>query len=267
MNRDRLTISHLKFEIAFILIILIYIQTGCANFTKKTDGFPKRKTPGENAESLVKKLESVNQTLVASKGIGRMDTVHSGRQQHLRIAWISTVPEKLRVAVLGVDGRPLITVSADGTWFYFLDHTTGEFHKSSPDGYRLKTALRLPLGVRNLALILAGRIPQFDYDRTEVSAGRTTGETVLVLKKWWNVIGKVYIRKSPPAILRIESYRQTGEVRYIADIKETQRVKEYIVPRVLTINSSAASSFALDIDRYWANEPATPATFILHPPE
>ena len=255
-----------------LLIVLILLQTGCATSIKKSDTFPKSAIPGENAESLVAKLENVNQTLVSCKGIGRMKYVQSGRSQHLRIAWISEVPEKLRIALLGVDGRPLITVSTDGTWFYFLDHTTGEFHKSSPDDYRLKTALRLPLDVRSLALILAGRIPKFDYDRIEVSAGRTTGETVVVLKKWWNRVGKIYIGKSPsaisrPAILRIESYRQTGDVRYIADIKKIQIVKEYVVPRALTISSGQANSFALDIDRYWVNEPVTPETFILHPPE
>jgi hypothetical protein len=260
------------FKIASILIVLILLQTGCATFIKKTDTFPKSKFPGENAESLVEKLENANRTLVSGKGIGRMKYVQSGRSQHLRIAWISEVPEKLRITVLGVDGRPLITASTDGTWFYFLDHTTGEFHKSSPDGYRLKTALRLPLDVRSLALILAGRIPEFDYDRIEVSTGRTTDETVVVLKKWWNRVGKIYISKSPPAISRpaisrIESYDQIGDVRYIADINEIQVVKEYVVPRVLTINSGGANSFALDIDRYWVNETVDPETFILHPPE
>ncbi len=172
-----------------------------------------------------------------------------------------------------MDGRPLITVSVDGTWFYSLDHTTGVFHKTAPDNYRLKTLLlNLPVDVKNLALILAGRIPLFDYNRTEVSDDRVTGERAVIFKKWWNRVGKVYIRKSrvadsKPAISRIESYRQTGEVLYVADVNEIQIVNEYTVPRVLTINYGVGTIFVLDIDRYWVNEPVSPETFILHPPE
>ncbi len=248
-----------------LLVALILIQAGCATFDKKDDTASRSGIPGETVASLIGKLETVNQTLVTCKGIGRMNFVRSGRGQHLRIAWVSRVPEKLRVAILGPDGRPLLTVSADGTWLYALD-------KSAPDGHRLQTVLGLPLDVRSLALILAGRIPEFDYDRTEASAGRTADETAVVLKKWWNRVGKVYVGKTRPAILRptilrIESYRQTGEVRYIADIMEIQIVKGYVVPRILTINPDAATRFTLDIDRYWVNEPVSPEMFVLQPPE
>ncbi len=257
MNWHRLT----------ILIPLIFTQIACTAITRRHETPARPADSGENAASLVARSGSINQTLVSSRGIGWITFTHSGQPQRLRIAWVSAVPEKLRAVLLGMDGRPLVTISADGTWFYFQDHTTGEYRRDSPRGYHLKTALHLPLDVRNLALLLAGRMPSFDYDRTELQAGRTPDETILVLKKRWNTVGRVYIPKSRATISRIESYRQTGEMRYRADIPETQSVKTYIVPRVLSIHDNGTNHFLLNIERYWVNEPVSPETFRLDPPE
>jgi len=250
-----------------VLVLLMFIQVACAAITPQSDTPARPADPGETAVSPTARAESINRTLVSTRGIGRITFTHSGQSQRLRIAWVSAVPEKLRAVLLGVDGRPLITISADGTWFYLRDHTTGEYRRESPQGYRLKTALHLPLDVSSLSRLLAGRMPSFDYDRAELISGRTPVETGIVLKKWWNRVGKVYILKSRPAIARIESYRQTGEMRYWVDILETQKVENYWVPRVLSIHNDATSHFVLDIERYWANEPVRPGTFRLDPPE
>ncbi len=257
MNWHRLT----------VLAPLIFIQVACAAIIPRSDTPARPADPGETAARLAAHSESINQTLVSSRGIGRITFTHSGQSQRLRIAWVSTVPEKLRAVLLGVDGRPLVTISADGTWFYYQDHTTGEYRRESLQGYRLKTALQLPLEVSSLPRLLAGRMPSFDYDRTERINGRTPDETAIVLKKWWNMVGKVYISKSRPAFTRIESYRQTGEMRYRADILEIQKVEGYVVPRVLSIHDDATRHLVLDIERYWANEPVKPGTFRLDPPE
>lgn len=250
-----------------LLVLLMFIQVACAAIPPNSDTTARPADPGETAASLTARSESINRTLVSSRGIGRITFTHSGQSQRLRIAWVSAVPDKLRAVLLGVDGRPLVTISADGTWFYFRDHTTGEYRRESPHGYRLKTALNLPLDVSSLSRLLAGRMPAFDYDRAERISGRTPAETGIVLKKWWNPVGKVYLLKSRPAIAGIESYRQTGEMRYRADILETQKVKAYWVPRVLSIHDDATRHFVLDIERYWANEPVRPGMFRLEPPE
>ncbi len=250
-----------------VLVLLIFIQAACAAITPQNDTPARPVDPGETAASLTALSESINRTLISSRGIGRITFTHSGQSQRLRIAWVSAVPEKLRAVLLGVDGRPLVTIAADGTWFYFRDHTTGEYRRESPQGYRLKTALDLPLDVSSLSRLLAGRMPTFDYDRAEPISGRTPDETGILLKKWWNRVGKVYIFKSRPAIAGIESYRQTGELRYRADILESQKVEAYWVPRVLSIHDDATRHFVLDIERYWANEPVRPGTFRLDPPD
>ncbi len=263
-------------KIAILLIILI--QAGCAASPDQTAQAPLE--PGSQTaqtKKLVTAIEAVNAELKTCKGLGRMRYVSAGRTQRFRIAWVSTIPEKLRVAVLGADGRPLITVAADGAWFYFLDHSSGEYQKSSVDGLGLKTVLRLPLDVRSLTMILAGRLPGFGHNRTAVQPGRTADETMVVFKKWWNQVGRITLRTPPtaasgpansgPIITRIEAYNQTGEVRYIADIEATRQVKSFTVPRTLALKSVHDSRFTLDIDRYWANVPVAAETFVLQPPE
>jgi outer membrane biogenesis lipoprotein LolB len=248
------------------LVPLMFIQVACAAISK--DAAPSVPADsGGSAADLLARVENANQTLVSTGGIGRITFSQSGKAQHLRIAWVSEMPDKLRIVLLGVDGRPLVTIAADGSSFYYVDHTTGEFRKETLRGHLLNAALQLPMDPGSLALLLAGRMPAFNYDRAELLPGRFPDETVIVLKKWWNRVGKVYVARSRQAISRVEAYRQTGEMRYCADIEETQDVAHYLVPRVLSIRDGATRHFRLDIERYRVNEPVRPGTFHLDPPE
>jgi len=249
-----------------LLALILALQTACASMPGPAEA------PGEDGAELVRILENTNRTLAISKGIGRLELNHSGSRQRLRIAWVSQVPDKIRLTVIGLDGRPLITAAANQSGFALQDHTSGTYQKGALEDYRLKAALNLPLDVNSLSLILAGRFPDFEYDRAMVTSGRTHEEGLLVLKKWWNRIGRVYFRKaestgSRPTITRIEAFRQTGEMRYSADIGATREVGGFVVPRTLTIQSATTDRIVLDIDRYWANEPVEPETFNLRPPE
>jgi len=249
-----------------LLALMLAMQTACAAVPGTVD------SPGDDSAELVQILEHTNRTLTTNKGIGRLEFTHSGSRQRLRIAWISQLPDKIRLTVLGLDGRPLMTAATNQNGFALQDHTTGNYQQGSLEDYRLKAALHLPLDVKSLALILAGRVPEFEYDRAVISPGRTDGERVLVLKKWWNRVGRIYFRNAAsaglqPTITRIEAFRQTGELRYQADIDATRAVGDYLVPRILAIQSGAADRIVLDIERYWANEPVGPGTFRLRPQE
>lgn len=249
-----------------LLALILALQTACASVPGPVDA------PGEDGAKLVRILENANRTLTISKGIGRLKLNHSGSRQRLRIAWVSQVPNKIRLTVIGLDGRPLMTAAANESGFALQDHTSGTYQKGALEDYRLRAALNLPLDVNSLSLILAGRLPDFAYDRAVVTSGRTDEEGILVLKKWWNRIGRVYFRKavsagSRPTITRIEAFRQTGEMRYSADIGATREVGDFVVPRTLTIQSGTTDRIVLDIDRYWVNEPVGPETFKLPPPE
>jgi len=245
-----------------LLALILALQTACAAVPGPVD------SPGDDSAELARILKDTNRTLTTSKGIGRLEFTHSGSRQRLRIAWVSQLPGKIRLTVLGLDGRPLMTAAADESGFALQDHTTGTYQQGSLEDYRLKAALQLPLEVSSLALILAGRLPDFNYDRAVIASGRSDGESTLVLKKWWNRVGRVYFRNTvsagrQPTITRIEAFQQTGEIRYRADIKATRVVGKYVVPRSLSVQSGATNRIVLDIERYWVNEPVAPETFQL----
>ena len=245
----------------FVALILA-LQTACAAVPGPVE------PSGDVSTELARDLEQTNRTLTTCKGIGRLEFTHSGSRQRLRIAWVSQVPDKIRLTVLGLDGRPLVTAAADDSRFALQDHTTGTHQQGSLEDFRLKAALHLPLDINSLALILAGRLPDFEYDRAVLASGRSEGERALVLKKRWNRVGRVYFRDPVsaglhPTITRIESFRQTGEMRYRADIETNRVVGEYTVPRHLTVQSGAAERIVLNIERYWVNEPVPPETFQL----
>ena len=254
MNRYRLT----------LLIPLLLSLAACAALTDRST--PPTGTADDGAD-LAARCEAVNQALVASRGIGQLAFTRSGRTQRLKFAWVSRLPDKLRVVLLGLDGRPLVTTAADGRVIRLMDHTTGKFHRESYPGGRLKAMLDLPLTLDSLARLLAGRMPVFDYDRAEPTEGRTPVEDGIILKKRWNRVGRLYLHVSQPVFTRIEVYRQTGELRYRIDIEETRQIKAFRVPRRLSIDAGGARRLTLDIERYWANEPVNPKTFRLAPPE
>lgn len=249
-----------------LLVLMLALQIACASAPGPVD------SPGGDSTELIRLLENSNQTLHTCKGIGRLEFTHSGSRQRLRIAWVSQMPDKIRLTVLGLDGRPLVTAVADEIGFTLQDHTTGSYQKGALEDYRFKAALHLPLDVSSLTFILAGRLPDLKYDRAVMTAGRSDGEGVLVLKKWWNQVGRIYYRETVtagvrPVITRIEAFRETGEMRYRADIQATREVGNFVVPKTLTIQSGTADRIVLDIDRYWVNEPVGPETFKLLPPE
>ena len=239
-----------------LLLTLLLFLAACAAVTE-------RAVPSApDAANLAARCESINETLVSTRGIGRLVFTRAGRAQNLRMAWASALPDKLRVVLLGLDGRPLVTAAADGNGIYLRDHITGKFYQDSPTGGRLNTLLGLPLDLESLGRLLAGRLPAFDYDQTALLTGRMPDEAGLVLKKWRNRIGRVYLDESRPALTRIEAYRQTGERRYRADIEATRQVAGYHVPRTLSIRDGE-TSLVLEIERYWANQPVKPGTFRL----
>jgi len=250
-----------------LLIALLLFQAACATVADRASRPGETAGPAGEGAVLATRCENVNRTLLSSRGIGRLEFSSSGRTQRLRFAWVGAFPGKLRVVLLGLDGRPLVTVATDGNGICLLDHTTGKFHRESPPGGRLKALADLPLHLDALARLLAGRMPAFDYNRAEPIEGRTAVEDGVVLKKWWNRVGRVYLHESQPTFTRIEAYRQTGELRYRADIKKTRQVKAFTVPRILAIHDDAGRRLTLDIERYWANEPVRPGTFRLESPE
>jgi len=249
-----------------LLALILALHSACAVVPGPADA------PAEDSAELVQILQNANRTLTTSKGIGRLELTHSGNRQRLRVAWVSQVPDKIRLTVLGLDGRPLMTAARDEIGFAVQDHTTGTYQKGELEDYGLKAALQLPLDVNSLALILAGRLPDFEYDHAMIAASKADGDRILVLKKWWNRIGRVYFRNavsadSRPTITRIEAFRRTGEMRYRAEIGATREVGNFVVPRTLVIQSGTTDRIVLDIERYWANEPVSPETFKLPPPD
>ena len=58
-----------------------------------------------------------------------------------------------------------------------------------------------------------------------------------------------------------------GDLPYRVDIEKTRTVREFRVPRRLTIDDGVARRLILDIERYRANEPVSPKIFRLEPPK
>jgi hypothetical protein len=249
----------------FVLLLLLVFQAACATVS----GTPA--TAPDSSTQLALSLANANPGILTTKGIGHLNFTYSGGRQRLRIAWISEIPDKIRIAVLGTDGRPLMTAAVNPAGFAFLDHTTGDYRRGALEDFRVQAALPLPLDVHSLCLLLAGRLPQLDYDRALLVPGRTAGQQVLVLKKWWNRVARVTLQGHPaagvPAIAHLETYRQTGERRYRVEIRATRMVAGYRVPAALAISTGDNAHFVLDIDRTWINAPVGPETFNLQPPD
>ncbi len=222
-----------------------------------------------DAESVLQEITHTNSNLSSFKGIGHIRLWDSDTPTlSERAAWIASLPDKLAIAVL-VSGRPVVKIAADGRHFYAVDlqDPGGSYRKIKTSEPRLDRLIRIPATVGDIAAVLAGRTPIRDHSRVFLQKGASGEGDILVLEKWWSVRQKIYLSKDRQTVLRFDIFGTDGTRRYQVDIIDMQTIQGYLVPARLRFSTDSGTVLQLDIERFVANVPVTPAMFILHPPD
>lgn len=218
------------------------------------------------ARDLVLRLKQTNMNLDTFKGVGSISLRHRGAVRlNERIAWIGATPSRLRMVVLA-SGHPIIKLASDGAWLYIHDHRDprNTIRKIPAHDASLRWLIPLPIGPGDLVSLLAGRIPIGDHHSADLIPDTFSGGKILILKRWWWIVQKIYLDKDGSNPNQVEVFNWTGSLRYRARLEETQPVGEYHIPMEIKISNAKDTGLVLDIDRYWANVSVSSSLFVLN---
>lgn len=217
------------------------------------------------AQDLVRKLKQTNMNLDTFKGIGSISIRRNGMiQLRERIAWVGTTPSQLRVVILAA-GHPIVKLAGDGTWLYIDDR------RSSPNNIRkipahdanLKWLIPISLRVSDLLSLLAGRISIDNHHSAYLIPDVTSGGNILVLKKWWWIVQKIYLDRDGLYPKQMDLFNWSGSLRYRVRMVRTRQLGNYRIPLEMEISNSKDTVLLLDVDRYWPNVPVSTTMFQL----
>jgi len=149
----------------FLLLGLIFFQVACGHISGKIDkdpfglksgGIP----PGEQEEirRILLMLAEKNDGLNTVKGIGNTKIYNDDTAINSRLAWIGDASGKMRMAVLGIDGRPVMSLAVDDKRFYAYSHTDERFHTRKRSDDMLAPFLSIKLPYDAVSALLMGRI-------------------------------------------------------------------------------------------------------------
>ena len=257
-------IIHLRVTLFFILIG--FGLTACSTMTVGLSGTEEDR----ETRNLISILEAQNNQLKNFKGIGTIKVWNHGRIQiDERVAWVGSQPLKISIAVL-ISGYPAVKISSDGEWFYYLE-SQGEksyFKKIQTTNANLKRLISIPIRSDDVITLLTGKVPIREYHQAQLKEDASGDGYILILRKrWWGIIEKIYIDESKSQVHQIEMFDRGGSLTYRASFEKIKDIQGYRVPFRLKISNDDGADCRLEIDRYWADITVTPSMFVLTPPE
>ena len=279
-------------QLAIILLIGSFFFSACSGLM---DRVPKKEKDlkADEALKLLSALKNQNHDLKTFKGVGRITLYRYGKKNlSNRIAWVGSVPNRLRTVLSSVTGRPVLSFASDGRWFYVFDHSQTQFYKQRAKNSIMKKALPVSINSDDMISILAGRIPVHkhhsvilikDNDSHKaplISSQRQTVSIhpdqsrdaedgyILALKGGWgNIYEKIYLHANKKDIRKIEVFDVTGALAYRAEFNNVLNVNGYQIPSVIVFSDDEGSGFQLDVERYWPHVHVSSSLFVLSPPE
>jgi len=251
-----------------ILIIACLFSPACANLTGRV---PEIEGPSEKYEAikLVSDLREQNAELRAFKGKGKITFWKNDKKNMVAgVAWVGSMPDRLRITIRNITGQPLLSFANDGNWFYFLSHADGQFYKKRSTDANLKRFISIPIKSIDMFSILAGRAPVVKYSSAEIVKNGSDDGYILILKKrWGHVLEKIYLDENKKEVRKVETFDGAGDLAYRAEIYGMREIQGYQIPSRLVLSNDDGSVFQLDIDRYWADVSVSPSIFGLTSPE
>jgi hypothetical protein len=271
-----------------VLFVCIFFFTACTLISPKISTPSKNLHASSEAVALVSVLKRQNHKLTTFKGLGTIIFLGSeGKEVSTRIAWVASVPDRMRITLSSISGQPIISAASDGRWLYLISYAKGDFYKKRATNSNMKHFFSIAIKSQDIVSILAGRIPFETYDsavlitdgslNTSPDKGfdrarapspmvNKLGDILILKDKWDNVLEKIYLNQEH-VVQKIEMFNATGDLLYRVEFNRMQQINAYRVPSRLKVSNNDGQGFRLDLDRYWADARVSPSVFTLTPPK
>jgi hypothetical protein len=222
--------------------------------------------PASQASRVLETLNRRNETLDSFKGIGKVKITTDGRMRSARVLWAGTVPDRLRIDILGLPGYPAASLALVGEWVSFDGHSADQFytHKIGEDS--LKRILSVDISAPDIMELMRGRLPIRPHSKVSLYRRPSEADVVLQLdERFWGVQQRIYLDEALSRVKGFDVYSLTGSLVYRADFDGEQMIDGYQIFRRARVSNDTGDRFELEILRYLANVPVDPAAFVLKP--
>jgi len=257
----------------FLLLFSVLPISACAGLSDKISiniFGPVQTTASYEPEAgrLLSSLKYKNLNIKTFKGTGRVTfSGKNGALTSANIAWVAEEMDKISIVLRDILGRPIANLVSDGEWLYFVSHADNIFYKKSSDNANLKDFISVPVSIKDVILLLSGRVPVYEFDSADVKYAEN-GKCVLNLrKKWFGVAEKIYFGMNCQDVAEVEIFDAWGDLLYRASFEGEKKVNEYHIPLRLVVSNDSGDYLRLDIERYWSDIPVSGSAFVLNPPE
>lgn len=199
----------------------------------------------------------------AFKGIGTLRVFTDGRRQTFRLAWVAVRPGKLRIELLA-PGGPAVKFATDGEWIYLLSPADGKRHVGRDHHPDFGDLLPVPVTVRDLVALMAGRVPLGAFDRAE-SAPADDG-IHLTAGRRGRTVSEAWLSAEDSRLLRLERFGSSGELIYRCEPGHYTVVDGHRIPFSLRFTADdARTGMTLQMERFWPETAVSPDLFVLDP--
>jgi len=261
--------KRMRIGLVFFLVPLPFLFISCSSFSgllrlpSHLDSL--QAIPTADAEGLLSELRQTSSDLQSFKGIGSISLRYHGTlRMKERIAWIGAGPACFRIAVLSA-GHPVMKLAGDGTWLYYHDlrDPDGSIRKVPSRDPDLKRLMPVSIKASDFLAFLSGGIPVCKHQSVDLFREPTSGHHVLVLRRWWRVVEKIYLDSGTSEPRRVETFDWSGRLRYRANLSRTKAAAGYRIPTAFRISNGEDAELVVSVDRYWPNAPVSPAMFTM----
>ena len=211
--------------------------------------------PTEPTPDLNRVLESVKQgkeALKSFRGIGTFKTVRRTGMKTVRLVWIGSAPQNLRVEALGPWGQPSLTFVINGSRFFFHSRQDNRYFKGDATVGNLSRFVSVPVRAEDLFGLLSGQPPILPFYSAKIRAWTSEGGWVLSLyRKWGRLIENIRFKDLTKGVEHVEVFDGQGNVQYNVAFSEFHQIKSLSLPHRIAISDMEGPRWSLTVERFW----------------
>ncbi len=235
---------------------LAILLTGCAALWKPT-------VDDQRARFLLNQLEVQNLDLKQFKGLAKVKLASAGQSHTGRMAYAAVRPDKMRVELLSTLGTPLTSLAGDGEHISIRSHVNDKRYRVRQTRKALRQVIDLPLGLEELQELLSGRVPLPPHAYAVIKDTADPQEVIVLKSRWRDLVAELRMDNQTYHIDSLKAYDTEGAMTYLVQWHQWKKIKGFMLPSKVTIESEAHQRLILWIDRFWPNPEIAPSVFVL----
>ena len=256
----KITVRFLQHQRLMVYACVLFLANGCAREMVTLE-------PADLPVSLVmEELQEKRSQLSSFRAAGTLRV--EGLKQRLsgRAFILSRMPESLRLEVLSFFGQPALYLVSDGNNFLFWEPGSDRAYKGFTSGNTLKSLINFPLEDKKILLLLAGIVPDGNYQDSQLFKVQNSDNLMLQLTdETGQLTQRVWLRTGEFAVTRIQRLRGNN-LDLEASFTDFVAIDGSLYPRKVWIKADEVL-LTLSYKQFEINEPLQEETFQLILPE